>query len=106
MATFDEMLTQVQRVTGLDADHEQEFDRVEFHFASDLSASDPSRRDFLQILGAGLLIAVAANTAEAQVPGKRQGGGPARRGVANLAARVHIDKDGAVTVMTGKVESG
>jgi CO/xanthine dehydrogenase Mo-binding subunit len=100
MATLDEMLTQVQRITGLDPDHEQEFDRVEFHFAS-----DPSRRDFLQILGAGLLIAVAANTAEAQVPGKRQGG-TARRGVANLAARVHIGKDGAVTVMTGKVECG
>jgi isoquinoline 1-oxidoreductase subunit beta len=101
MATLDEMLTQIQRITGLDPDHDQEFDRVEFHFASDLP-----RRDFLQILGAGLLIAVAANTAEAQVPGKRQGGGPARRGVANLAARVHIGKDGAVTVMTGKVECG
>ena len=56
------------------------------------------RRAFVQLLGAGLLVAVSATPALAQ---RRGGGGPG-----NIAARVHLGKDGTITVMAGKVEGG
>jgi isoquinoline 1-oxidoreductase len=74
--------------------------------------TDPSRRDVLRLLGAGLLIAVAAPASRAQVPpgprrgGGFRGGGMRGGGAKNVAARVHIGEDGALTVMTGKVECG
>ena len=58
------------------------------------------RRAFVQILGAGLLLAVGA-PALAQRRGGRGSGGPR-----NIAARIHLGKDGSITVMTGKVEGG
>src|SRR5271157_2152076 len=60
-----------------------------------------SRRGFVQRLGAGLLIAVSAAPALAQQRGGR-GGGRLR----SLSARIHLGKDGSITVMTGKVEAG
>lgn len=62
-----------------------------------------TRRSFVKILGAGLLITVAP----LPVPGQRRGGG-GRGGAGGLkvAARVHIAEDGTITVMTGKVEGG
>jgi len=60
-----------------------------------------NRRDFLQLLGAGLLITVSAGIASGQRGGFRGAGGPS-----TVAARLHIGKDGAITVMTGKVEVG
>ncbi len=60
------------------------------------------RRSFVQLLGAGLLIAVSAAPALAQRRGGRGGGGQVR----NIAARVHLGTDGTITVMTGKVEAG
>jgi isoquinoline 1-oxidoreductase subunit beta len=103
MEIFDDLALQVQAVTGLGPDYDEPVDLVEFDFSNDFS-----RRGFLQILGAGLLIAVAADSSPAQqVPGKAQrGGGFGGRGPTNLAARVHIGKDGTLTVMTGKVECG
>ena len=70
-----------------------------------------SRRGFVQALGAGLVIAVAVpDAADAQPApsGNRGGGGRGRGGggPANIAARVHIGQDGALTVLTGKVECG
>ena len=66
-----------------------------------------SRRDFVHVLGAGLLITVTGEIALAQRRGGRGGGGGfGGRGPANVAARLHIDRDGSVTVMTGKVEAG
>ena len=59
-----------------------------------------TRRSFMQVLGGGLLITVLPLRA----PGQRRrgrGGGALR-----VAARVHVGKDGAITVMTGKVEAG
>jgi isoquinoline 1-oxidoreductase len=73
----------------------------------------PSRRDFLQTLGAGLLLAVTCSSASAQVApprrgrgGRGGGGGFAGSRVTNVAARLHINQDGTITVMTGKVECG
>jgi len=64
-----------------------------------------TRRGFLQALGAGLVISVAGRRAMAQARGGRRGGSE-RTGAAPVSARVHIAKDGAITVMTGKVEGG
>ena len=64
------------------------------------SAFQVSRRGFLQLLGAGLLITVA----EGLSFGERGGTGARRAGT--VSARVHIDQDGRITVMTGKVEIG
>jgi len=70
-------------------------DSVEFDFAMD-------RRCFVQVLGAGLVIAVSHGTALAQGRGGRGGGGGAR----TVAARIHLSNDGVITVLTGKVEMG
>ena len=61
-----------------------------------------TRRTFVQMLGAGLLVSVIPLPAMGQP--RRGGGAGAARGT--IAARVHIGKDGAITVMTGKVEGG
>ncbi len=58
-----------------------------------------SRRTFVQMLGAGLLITVTEGVSLGQ---RRRGGG----GSIAVAARVHINTDGTITVMTGKVEEG
>ena len=59
-----------------------------------------SRRAFVQLLGTGLLVTVTRDVSFGQ--GRGGGGG---RSIA-VAARVHIDRDGTITVMTGKVEEG
>lgn len=73
-------------------------------------ASGPSRRDFVQLLGAGLLIAVSAPSGSAQQQPRRGrgggGGGFNGAGARTVSARVHIGEDGSITVMTGKVEAG
>ena len=58
-----------------------------------------SRRGFLQVLGAGLLITIGG-------PSTAQRRGGRGRGPTPVAARLHIGEDGIVTVMTGKVELG
>jgi len=58
-----------------------------------------NRRTFMQLLGTGLLITVTEGVSLGQ---GRSGGG---RGIA-VAARVHLNSDGTITVMTGKVEEG
>lgn len=79
----------------------------------ELQNGAPTRRDFLQTLGAGLLLAVTSSNSRGQVPparggGRRGGGGGGFAGsrVTNVAARLHIDKNGLITVMTSKVECG
>jgi CO/xanthine dehydrogenase Mo-binding subunit len=54
------------------------------------------RREFFEIVGAGLLIAVTAPTA---IPQRETG-------TVNLEARLHIGADGTITVLSGKVEEG
>ncbi len=57
-----------------------------------------SRRTFVQVLGAGLLITVT----EGPVWGQRRREG----GTLPVAARIHLNVDGTISVMTGKVEEG
>jgi CO/xanthine dehydrogenase Mo-binding subunit len=84
------------------------FDRDAFEAECEIPAEtegmgcdDITRRGFVQALGAGVLISVMPATASAQWR-RRRGG----RSNVQVAARVHIGKDGAITVMTGKVEGG
>ena len=63
-----------------------------------------TRRSFMQVLGAGVLISVTVSPAAlAQQPQRR---GRNDRPPVPLGARLHIGDDGAITVMTGKVEGG
>jgi isoquinoline 1-oxidoreductase len=80
------------------AEYDEPVDRVEFEFAL-------TRRELVRILGAGLLIAVAPPALFGQVSGGRGGRG-GRGGGGNVAARIHLGKNGTITVMTGKVECG
>ena len=73
---------------------------------------DLARRDFLRVLGGGLLVLCLGQNDEAQEPGRqgRRGGGQ-RRGFGQplpreIDAWVHVGEDGAVTASTGKVEVG
>jgi isoquinoline 1-oxidoreductase beta subunit len=72
-------------------DYEEPIDRVSFNF-------ELTRRQFVQVLGAGLLIA----SFDAPVDGAQGRGGGGR----SVAARLHIARDGTITVLTGKVEGG
>ncbi|HWN96408.1 MAG TPA: molybdopterin cofactor-binding domain-containing protein [Methylomirabilota bacterium] len=58
-----------------------------------------SRRDFIQVLGAGVLISVAVPSIFAQRA-------PRGESTVNLAQRLHIGADGTITVLTSKVEVG
>jgi isoquinoline 1-oxidoreductase len=78
---------------ALQPDYEEAVEGVDYDFGL-------KRRAFVQILGAGLLFAVSTR-ALAQRRGGRGGGG-----ARNIAARIHLGKDGTITVMTGKVEAG
>src|SRR6266478_9583577 len=63
-----------------------------------------SRRGFVQILSAGLLIASSVSPALSQGSGRRGGFGGS--GARSISARIHLGKDGSITVLTGKVEAG
>ena len=81
-------------ITAPQSDVEQFVERVSYDF-------NLNRRHFVEILGAGLLITVAPESVLAQrAGGRREGNGLA------VAARIHLAKDGAITVLTGKVELG
>jgi CO/xanthine dehydrogenase Mo-binding subunit len=61
------------------------------------------RRDFMRVFGAGLVVVATLPRAFAQESGRGQQG---RGDTAELAAWLHIDEHGHVTVYTGKVEIG
>jgi isoquinoline 1-oxidoreductase len=71
-----------------------------------------TRREFLRVLGTGLVVVLITRDAFAMSGVGRQSGapiGPASDGEAppeEIGAWLHIDGDGAVTVYTGKVEFG
>jgi len=62
------------------------------------------RRDFIRLFGGGLLVMVAASDVLAQESGRARPQG--RTDTPDLAAWLHIDQSGAVSVSTGKVEIG
>src|SRR5579863_243819 len=66
----------------------------------------PDRREFLQLLGGGILLFVAldASAQESGHAGRR--GGSGHELPVNLGAWLHIGEDGLVTVYTGKAEVG
>ena len=70
-------------------------DSLEFDFSVD-------RRTFVQVLGAGLMVALTPTAALAQNRG-RGGGNDNPRPV---STRIHIAEDGSVTVLSGKIEMG
>ncbi|MGA2797768.1 MAG: molybdopterin cofactor-binding domain-containing protein [Thermoguttaceae bacterium] len=76
------------------SEYQESIERVPYDFGI-------TRRGFVQALGAGLLITVSAGTALGQRRGGPGGGRPV-----NVSARIHIAKDGKITVLTGKVEEG
>src|ERR1035438_5692161 len=61
------------------------------------------RRDFLKVLGGGLLICLADVPLWAQESGRTFGGHELPK---DISAWLHIDADGQVKVLTGKVEVG
>jgi isoquinoline 1-oxidoreductase len=64
-----------------------------------------SRRSFVKVLGAGLLISVSL-PALAQESGARGRGDFMGTGAKSLGARIHLGADGSITVLSGKVEAG
>ena len=85
-------------------DFEFEPERYELHKAPVYSFV-PDRRDFLKLLGGGLVVLVSLPRASAQ----ESGGGRGRGGAAtpqDIGAWLHIAESGAITAYTGKVEMG
>ncbi len=78
-------------------EYEEPLEPVHFDFGL-------KRRGFMQLLGAGLLIAASTAPALAQPAGRRGGFGGS--GARSVSARIHLGKDGSITVLTGKVEAG
>lgn len=76
-------------------DYQEPIERVEYDFGL-------NRRCFVQILSTGLLIVANASPALAQ----RREGGRGPRGPRTIGGRIHLGKDGTITVLTGKVEGG
>jgi nicotinate dehydrogenase subunit B len=68
-----------------------------YHFAVD-------RRDFIQMLGGGLVLLLALDHADAQESGRGRNRGNAMP--QDIAAWLHIGEDGAIAVYTGKTEVG
>jgi isoquinoline 1-oxidoreductase subunit beta len=83
-----------------DIDYDGLLEPVRFHFSID-------RRSFVQILGAGALVTAIGSPLLAQHGGRRRGGGGFRGGPPPaLSARIHFAEDGAITVLSGKVDGG
>jgi isoquinoline 1-oxidoreductase len=76
-------------------DYQEPVDRVEYNFGL-------NRRSFVQFLSTGLLIVANASPVFAQ---RNEGRGGPRR-APKLSARIHLAKDGPITVLSGKVEGG
>jgi len=88
------MKTQLTTGVPIEAHETEPLESVAYDFGL-------SRRGFVHVLGAGLLIAASGWSAVAQQRGGGRGGGPR-----TIAARIHLAKDGTITVLAGKVEGG
>ena len=84
-------------------DEEMATELAQHEAAGRLHWFDVDRRGFLKILGGGILVCLQAPALSAQESGRAGGG---RDMPQEIAAWLHIGKDGRVTVFTGKVEVG
>lgn len=80
-------------------DDEQIIEPIEFEFGL-------KRRAFVQLVATGLMIAASPITSFSQERGGRRGGGFGGSQIRNVGERIHIGKDGMVTLLVGKVEVG
>ena len=76
-------------------------ERYEF-FEAPRYSFEPDRREFFQVLGAGVVVALLVEDALAQQPRGRGAGGTPQE----LGAWLHIGKEGKITVYSGKAEVG
>jgi CO/xanthine dehydrogenase Mo-binding subunit len=86
-------------ITPAEIDYDALLEPVHFSFAL-------QRREFVQLLGAGLVVSVAIGPALGQRRGGRPGGGFQGGPPAALSTRIHIAENGQITVLSGKVEAG
>ena len=94
------MTHELETAESVELAYEQAVERVHFNFGF-------KRRSFMQLLGAGLLIAASAPAlAQQRGGGRRGGGGFGGSGAKSIGARIHLGKDGSITVLVGKVEAG
>ncbi len=93
------MSSQLESVESVELAYAQAVERVHFDFGF-------KRRSFMQLLGAGLLIAASAPVLAQQRGGRRGGGGFGGSGAKTIGARIHLGKDASITVLVGKVEAG
>lgn len=96
-ASDENMKEPLEKTEPIDAAYEKVTERFGYDFGL-------KRRSFVQLLGAGLLIASHA-AALAQRSGGRRGGFRGS-GAKTIGARIHLGVDGAITVLVGKVEAG
>ena len=91
-----------------DADSEAPGDEPERYSSSQppLHRFPLDRREFLRVLGGGLVVLCLWRDAEAQESGGRRRRGPEAATPREIGAWLHIAEDGAVTAYTGKVEVG
>lgn len=80
-------------------------ERYEIH-AGPGAPTELDRREFLRVLGGGLVVLCLWRAAEAQESGGRRRRGPEGPTPREIGAWLHIAEDGAVTAYTGKVEVG
>jgi nicotinate dehydrogenase subunit B len=87
--------------TVLEPERYEFFEQPRYQFELD-------RRDFLKVLGGGLLVCLLFNEAEGETQQPRQGRGGGAGGAVpqDLGAWLHIAESGEVTVYTGKAEVG
>jgi len=85
-------------------DQELAFELAQQQVPSAAPWFEVDRRDFLKLFGGGLLVCLCAKSGTAQESGR--GGFGQHELPKEIAAWLHINEDGRVTVYTGKVEMG
>src|ERR1043165_4676097 len=88
-----------EKIISIPEDEHQIIEPVAFDFGL-------RRRTFVQLVATGLMIAVAPFPSTSQETGGRRGGGRGGGGTRNVWERIHIGKDGVITLFAGKVEVG
>jgi CO/xanthine dehydrogenase Mo-binding subunit len=89
----------------IDAEPALEVERYEF-FEEPRYRFEPDRREFMQMVGGGIVVALVLTDVLAAQQQGRGRGGQAGATPGDLSAWIHIDEAGKVTAFTGKVEVG